>query len=111
MSSAESGNQQPGLIALCVVMLTLAVVSVALRCWSIWGSRTHKFGYDDVFAILTLVRNVLCRFPRLGGESCVVTLCLIALHYRRIRSYILLDLSGLGSSFRYIAHQQSTCGP
>ncbi|OQD63449.1 hypothetical protein PENPOL_c009G00213 [Penicillium polonicum] len=54
MSSAESGNQQPGLIALCVVMLTLAVVSVALRCWSIWGSRTHKFGYDDVFAILTL---------------------------------------------------------
>ncbi|KAJ5519097.1 hypothetical protein N7453_001519 [Penicillium expansum] len=55
MSSAESdGNRQPGLIALCVVMLTLAVVSVALRCWSIWGSRTHKFGYDDAFAILTL---------------------------------------------------------
>lgn len=59
MSSAESdGNRQPGLIALCVVMLTLAVVSVALRCWSIWGSRTHKFGYDDAFAILTLVRVI-----------------------------------------------------
>ncbi|KGO70655.1 hypothetical protein PITC_055460 [Penicillium italicum] len=55
MFSAESdGNRQPGLIALCVVMLTLAVVSVALRCWSIWCSRTHKFGYDDAFAILTL---------------------------------------------------------
>ncbi|KAJ5356107.1 hypothetical protein N7517_010716 [Penicillium concentricum] len=55
MSPAESdGNRQPGLIALCVVMLILAVVSVALRCWSIWGSRTHKFGYDDAFAILTL---------------------------------------------------------
>ncbi|KAJ5807082.1 hypothetical protein N7474_010674 [Penicillium riverlandense] len=55
MSSTESdGNRQPGLITLCVVMLILAVASVALRCWSIWGSRTHKFGYDDVFAILTL---------------------------------------------------------
>ncbi|KAJ5215985.1 uncharacterized protein N7498_002392 [Penicillium cinerascens] len=55
MSSAESeGNRQPGLITLCVVMLILAVASVALRCWSIWGSPTHKFGYDDLFAILTL---------------------------------------------------------
>ncbi|CAI7668047.1 unnamed protein product [Penicillium palitans] len=55
MSSAESdGNRQPGLIALCVLMLLLAVISVALRCWSIWGSRNHKFGYDDAFAILTL---------------------------------------------------------
>ncbi|KAF4767773.1 hypothetical protein N7455_006970 [Penicillium solitum] len=55
MSSAESdGNRQPGLIALCVSMLILAVVSVALRCWSISGSRNRKFGYDDAFAILTL---------------------------------------------------------
>lgn len=55
MSSAESdGNRQPGLIALCVLMLILAVVSVALRCWSIWGSPNHRFGYDDAFAILTL---------------------------------------------------------
>lgn len=64
MSSTESdGNRQPGLIALCVLMLLLAVVSVALRCWSIWGSRNHKFGYDDAFAILTLVRAV----PYRGG--------------------------------------------
>ncbi|KAJ5100497.1 hypothetical protein N7456_006549 [Penicillium angulare] len=55
MSSTDSdGNRQPGLIALCVVMLTLAVTSVALRCVSILTSRTHKFGYDDLFAILTL---------------------------------------------------------
>ncbi|OJJ99926.1 hypothetical protein ASPACDRAFT_43563 [Aspergillus aculeatus ATCC 16872] len=55
MSSADTdGNQQPGLIAFCVVMLTSAVASVALRCWSIWSSHTHRFGYDDAFAILTL---------------------------------------------------------
>ncbi|KAJ5419382.1 uncharacterized protein N7487_002932 [Penicillium crustosum] len=55
MSSAESdGNRQSGLIALCVLMLILAVVSIALRCWSIWGSPNRKFGYDDAFAILTL---------------------------------------------------------
>lgn len=113
MSSAESdGNRQPGLIALCVSMLILAVVSVALRCWSISGSRNRRFGYDDAFAILTLVRTVPCGvFPRLGAEPCVVTLCLIALHYRRIRRWILLDLSGVRSSFSHITRQQSTCGP
>lgn len=113
MSSAESdGNRQPGLIALCVSMLILAVVSVALRCWSISGSRNRKFGYDDAFAILTLVRAVPCSgFRRLGAEHCVVTLCLIALHYRRIRRWILLDLSGVRSSFSHITRQQSTRGP
>lgn len=113
MSSAESdGNRQSGLIALCVLMLILAVVSIALRCWSIWGSPNRKFGYDDAFAILTLVRAGPYRgSPRLGAEHCEVTLCLIALHYRRIRPCILLDLSGVGSSFSHITHQQSTRGP
>lgn len=113
MSSAESdGNRQPGLIALCVLMLILAVVSVALRCWSIWGSPNHRFGYDDAFAILTLVRAVPYRgFPPLGAEGWMVTLCFIALHYCRISTYILLDLSGIGSSFSHITRQQSTRGP
>jgi hypothetical protein len=104
MSSAESdGNRQPGLTALCVLMLILAVVSVALRCWSIWGSNNRRFGYDDAFAILTLVRTVpYSGFPRVGAEGCVVTLCLIALHYRRIGPYILLDLFGPRASFSHI---------
>ena len=60
MSPAEvDESQQPGLIALCVVMLTLSVVSVCLRCYSIRVSGTHMFGYDDAFAILTLV----CAIP------------------------------------------------
>lgn len=50
-----SGNAQPGLIALCVVMLTFATVVVLLRCWTVYLSPTRKWGLDDFFALATLV--------------------------------------------------------
>lgn len=52
-------SKQPDLIALCTVMLTLATLAVFLRCWSVFISPTHKFGFDDFFAILTLVSDLL----------------------------------------------------
>ena len=50
-------NRQPGLIALCTVMMILAIIAVLLRSWSVYVSSKHKFGYDDLFAILTLVSD------------------------------------------------------
>ncbi|KAJ5715137.1 uncharacterized protein N7483_012318 [Penicillium malachiteum] len=63
-STTSDGSRQPGLIVCCVIMLILAVTSVALRCWSIWGSRTHRFGFDDAFAIITL--DACITFPKLS---------------------------------------------
>ena len=48
-------SRQAGLIVLCTVTLTMAVVAVALRCWSIYVLPLRKFGLDDFFAIATLV--------------------------------------------------------
>lgn len=51
-------SQQPGLITLCTVMLTLATVAVVLRCWSVHVSPTQRFGYDDFFAVAKMVSNL-----------------------------------------------------
>ena len=62
----EVGNleasKQPNLVALCTVMLTLATLAVLLRCWSVFVSPTHKFGFDDFFAILALVSGRIFAF-------------------------------------------------
>ena len=59
MSTMEARNleasKQANVVALCTVMLTLATSAVLLRCWSVFVSPTHKFGFDDFFAILVLV--------------------------------------------------------
>lgn len=50
-------SKQANLIVLCTVMLTLVALAVSLRCWSVFVSPTHKFGFDDFFAILALVSS------------------------------------------------------
>ena len=50
-----NADKQADLIALCTVMLTLATVAVFLRCWSVFVTQIHKFGFDNFFVMLTLV--------------------------------------------------------
>ena len=56
-SQDQGGNRQPELIALCTVMLILAALAVILRCLAIFLSKTHRFGWDDIFAVVTLVSS------------------------------------------------------
>ena len=61
MSTMRASNleasEQPELIALCTVMLSLATLAVLLRCWFVFVSPTHLFGLDDFFAIIALVSD------------------------------------------------------
>lgn len=46
---------QPGLIALCTVMLVLSILALGLRLWSNHIVPSHQWGWDDFFAVITLV--------------------------------------------------------
>jgi hypothetical protein len=48
-------TQQPQLIALCTVMLVLSMSALGLRLWSNYIATNHRWGWDDFFAIITLV--------------------------------------------------------
>ena len=48
-------SKQADIIALNVVMLVAASLALGLRFWSNYLSPSHRFGYDDFFALITLV--------------------------------------------------------
>ncbi|KAF2877543.1 hypothetical protein BDV95DRAFT_590111 [Massariosphaeria phaeospora] len=53
--SQQTDTKQTQLVALCTIMLCLAIIAVALRFLSNHVSPKHRFGYDDVFALLALI--------------------------------------------------------
>ena len=38
-------------------MLSLATLAVFLRCLAVFFAATHRFGFDDLFAVITLVSS------------------------------------------------------
>ena len=48
-------DKSPELIILCTVMLVVSTIVVAIRCLAVWAGPNHKFGWDDYFAIATIV--------------------------------------------------------
>jgi hypothetical protein len=59
----EDESRQSDLIALCTIMLALAVLATIMRFWSNYVVPNHKFGYDDLFALLALVGNIRKLIP------------------------------------------------
>lgn len=49
-------SQQPQLIALCTVMIALSTLAVLLRLWGGRIVRDQWIAWDDIFAIIALVR-------------------------------------------------------
>ena len=64
---------QTNLIALCAIMLALSILALGLRLWSNHIVPSHTWGWDDFFAVITLVgvclahmiQNTRGNFPRL----------------------------------------------
>ena len=50
-----SESQQSGLIVLCSVAVSLPTIFVLLRLWSGRVQHDYRFGWDDFFAVATLV--------------------------------------------------------
>jgi hypothetical protein len=57
--ASDEGTRQPSLIVLNTIMLCIALVAVILRFWSNYLSPRHQFGWDDLCALLALVRSLL----------------------------------------------------
>ncbi|TGJ85287.1 hypothetical protein E0Z10_g3505 [Xylaria hypoxylon] len=56
LTAAELNDTlQPNLIALCTTLVALSTLALSLRLWSNYITLGYRWGWDDVFATLTLV--------------------------------------------------------
>ena len=51
-------NKQADLIALCAIMVAATTAITLLRCWAVKINPNRRFGWDDGFAVATLVRQI-----------------------------------------------------
>ncbi|OTA63675.1 hypothetical protein K449DRAFT_381413 [Hypoxylon sp. EC38] len=58
LTAAEAEeNMQPNLIAFCTVLLVLSTSALSLRLWSNYVTPSYIWGWDDFFAVITLVSS------------------------------------------------------
>ncbi|KAI1206599.1 uncharacterized protein F4807DRAFT_226546 [Annulohypoxylon truncatum] len=80
LTAAEADeSRQPNLIALCTVMLISSTLALSLRFWSNYVAPSHHWGWDDLFAAITLPfiiseTAVILWWTRLGLGKHAVTI-------------------------------------